>query len=120
MREKLSKKILVLGIDGLDPRFTKKMLREGNMPNTQKLISRGAAREDLVLLGGHSTGTPPMWTTLATGCYANVHGITGFFRQSKKSGFHPLQSGTSLELLCGSWLENPRLALARFLLASDQ
>lgn len=85
MREKLSKKILVLGIDGLDPRFTKKMLREGNMPNTQKLISQGAAREDLVLLGGHSTGTPPMWTTLATGCYANVHGITDFYRQSPKA-----------------------------------
>lgn len=30
------------------------------------------------MLGGHPTVTPPMWTTLATGCYANVHGITGF------------------------------------------
>ena len=34
-----------------------------------------------MLLGGHPTITPPMWTTLATGCYANVHGITGFYRQ---------------------------------------
>ena len=55
------------------------------MPNVKKYLERGAAREDLTLLGGHPTVTPPMWTTLATGCYANVHGITGFFRQSKKA-----------------------------------
>lgn len=34
-----------------------------------------------MLLGGHPTVTPPMWATLATGCYANVHGITAFNRQ---------------------------------------
>ena len=80
-REAIADKIFVLGVDGLDPRFSKKMLREGKMPNMQKLIDAGAAREDLVLLGGHPTVTPPMWTTLSTGCYANVHGITGFFRR---------------------------------------
>ena len=74
-------KLFVLGIDGLDPRYSRKMLREGRMPNLQKFIYRGACREDLVMLGGHPTVTPPMWTTLATGCYANVHGITGYFRQ---------------------------------------
>ena len=74
-------KILVLGVDGLDPRYSKKMLREGKMPNLQKYIDRGACREDLVMLGGHPTVTPPMWTTLSTGCYANVHGITGYNRQ---------------------------------------
>lgn len=74
-------KLFVLGIDGLDPRYSRKMLREGRMPNLQKFIDKGACREDLVMLGGHPTVTPPMWTTLATGCYANVHGITGYFRQ---------------------------------------
>ncbi|MDR1604892.1 MAG: alkaline phosphatase family protein [Gracilibacteraceae bacterium] len=77
----MAEKVFVLGVDGLDPRYSKKMLGEGKMPNLQKFIDRGAAREDLVLLGGHPTVTPPMWTTLATGCYANVHGITAFFRQ---------------------------------------
>ena len=82
MRKALADKILLLGIDGFEPRFTKKMLDMGLMPNTQKFIEQGAQREDLVMLGGHPTVTPPMWTTLATGCYANVHGITGFFRHS--------------------------------------
>lgn len=51
------------------------------MPNIKYFIDRGAQREDLVMLGGHPTVTPPMWTTLATGAYANVHGITCFWRK---------------------------------------
>ena len=79
-RKALTNKILLLGIDGLDPRLTRKYVDQGIMPNTKQYIERGACREDLVMLGGHPTVTPPMWTTLACGCYANVHGITGFYR----------------------------------------
>lgn len=79
-RKPLNDKILLLGLDGMDPRLTRKYVDEGKMPNTAEFIRRGAARKDLVMLGGHPTVTPPMWTTLATGCYANVHGITDFSR----------------------------------------
>ena len=84
-RKALTDKILLLGVDGMDPRLTRKYVDDGKMPNVKKYLERGAARKDLVLLGGHPTVTPPMWTTLATGCYANVHGIPGFFRQSQKA-----------------------------------
>ncbi|MBQ5708077.1 MAG: alkaline phosphatase family protein [Peptococcaceae bacterium] len=80
-RKAFADKIMLLGIDGMDPRLTRKYVDEGIMPNTAEYIKRGAARHDLVMLGGHPTVTPPMWTTLATGAYANVHGITGFFRK---------------------------------------
>ena len=80
-REALADKILLLGLDGMDPRLTRKYVDMGIMPNTAEYIKRGAARHDLVLLGGHPTVTPPMWTTLATGCNSNVHGITGFNRK---------------------------------------
>ena len=82
MRQAMTDKILVLGVDGMDPRLTKKYLLAGKLPNIQRYLQQGAAREDLVLLGAVPTITPPMWTTLSTGCYANVHGITGFFRKS--------------------------------------
>ena len=75
----LTEKVFVLGVDGLDPRYSTKRLREGKMPNLQKFIDAGSCREDLVLLGGHPTVTPPMWTTLSTGAYASTHGITGFW-----------------------------------------
>lgn len=81
-RKALAKKILMLGVDGMDPRLTRKYVDMGLMPNVKQYIERGAAREDLSMLGGHPTVTPPMWTTLATGCYSNVHGITGFYRAS--------------------------------------
>lgn len=82
-RKALTDKVIVVGIDGLDPRYAKKCLAKGLMPNTQKMIEMGAAREDLVMLGGQPTVTPPMWTTLATGAYPVTHGITCFLRQSK-------------------------------------
>ena len=71
----LSEKVMILGVDGMDPRFTRRMLREGKMPNTQKLIDAGACREDLMLLGANPTITPPLWATLATGAYPMTHGI---------------------------------------------
>ena len=79
-RRARANKILLLGVDGLDPRLTRKYVDRGILPNIQQFIERGAHRHDLTMLGGHPTVTPPMWTTLATGCYANVHGITGFYR----------------------------------------
>lgn len=75
----LSEKVMVLGVDGLDPRYTKKMVDAGKMPNFKKLIERGAQREDLMCLGGCAPVTPPGWTTLATGAYSYTHGITQFF-----------------------------------------
>ena len=76
---KKSEKLIVLGIDGMDPRFTKYLLDNGELPAIKQFVERGACREDLVLLGGMPTITPPMWTTLSTGAYACTHGITGFW-----------------------------------------
>ncbi len=49
------------------------------MPNTRKLLERGAAREDLMLLGAMPTITPPMWATLGTGAYPMTHGIEDYY-----------------------------------------
>ncbi len=85
MGEKKQKKVLILGMDGMDPRLTRKYVDMGLMPNVKKYIERGAQREDLVLLGGLPTVTPSMWTTLATGAYPMTHGITDFYRQNKEN-----------------------------------
>ena len=77
--KKATEKLLVLGVDGMDPRLTRKYVDEGYMPNVKKLLELGSARQDLAMIGGHPTVTPPMWTTLSTGAYASTHGITGFW-----------------------------------------
>ena len=76
------RKVLVLGIDGMDPKMTKRLLDEGKLPNIEKMLSVGSAREDLVMLGGNPTITPPMWTTLATGAYPMTHGITCYWNNN--------------------------------------
>lgn len=84
-RQAMTKKLMVVGIDGMDARITKHLMDEGKMPNLQKFVNRGAAREDLHLLGAIPTITPPCWTTLATGAYPGTHGITCYWRQSPES-----------------------------------
>lgn len=75
----MQNKVIVLGIDGMDPKLTRRFVDEGKLPNIKKMIETGAARKDLVMLGGVPTITPPMWTTLATGAYPNTHGITCYW-----------------------------------------
>ncbi len=75
----MKNKVLVLGVDGMDPKFTKKLLEEGKLPHIQAYLKNGSAREDLAMLGGTPTITPPMWTTLATGATPATHGITCFW-----------------------------------------
>ena len=84
-RTALTQKLVVLGVDGMDPRISRKFLAEGKMPNLQKFIDRGSARKDLSQLGCIPTITPPAWTTLATGAYPGTHGITCYWRQSPES-----------------------------------
>ena len=71
--------VFVIGIDGMDPKMTRRMVDEGKLPNIKKLVEAGSARKDLVLLGAMPTITPPMWTTLATGAYPSTHGITCYW-----------------------------------------
>lgn len=85
MNKPLSKKVLILGIDGMDPMLTKSLLDQGKLPHIQEYIKRGAQREDLVMLGAVPTITPPMWTTLSTGAYPGTHGITCFWGQDHEN-----------------------------------
>ena len=75
----MKNKVLVLGVDGLDPRLAKKYMDKGVMPHFTEFMKRGSAREDLVMLGAMPTITPPLWTTLATGAYVGTHGVTDFW-----------------------------------------
>lgn len=83
-RQALTEKVMVIGIDGMDPSLTKKYMDMGKLPNIEKLVKQGAAREDLAFLGNVPNITPPMWTTLATGATPATHGITCFWRQGKE------------------------------------
>ena len=40
----MTKKLMVVGIDGMDARITKHLMDEGKMPNLEKFVNRGSAR----------------------------------------------------------------------------
>lgn len=108
-RKALTEKIFVLGVDALDPRLARKYVDLGKMPNLAKIIARGSAREDLMLLGAVPTITPPQWTTMATGAYPMTHGITCFFRQSDthldECGYNLLSTNCKAEQLWNVFAE---------------
>ncbi len=78
-----NRKLIVLGVDGMDPKLCKRLLDKGVLPNIQRMLDMGAAREDLVMLGANPTITPPMWTTLSTGAYPMTHGITCYWNTAE-------------------------------------
>ena len=41
-----TKKVFIMGIDGMDPKITQQYLKEGIMPNLEKFLKRGEAREN--------------------------------------------------------------------------
>jgi predicted AlkP superfamily phosphohydrolase/phosphomutase len=70
-----AKKAIVVGLDGASMELVLRMVREGHMPNVNRLLDRGVYRE---MLGVFPTLTPPGWTTLATGAWPGTHGVTDF------------------------------------------
>jgi predicted AlkP superfamily phosphohydrolase/phosphomutase len=72
------KKMLVLGIDGMDVQLTKEYIRQGLLPNVQKVVQRGS-------LYAVTTSTPPQspvaWSNVTVGATSAVHGIYDFIHR---------------------------------------
>ncbi len=72
------KKVVVLGIDGMDPQMTRSFMADGGLPN----FSRAARLGTMTPLG---TSTPPQspvaWSTVIAGASTRVHGIYDFIHR---------------------------------------
>jgi len=60
----MAKKVVILGLDGMDPGMTTKLMREGRLPNFQKLAEHGVFRP---LDTSVPSMSPVAWSTFATG-----------------------------------------------------
>lgn len=67
--------LLVIAVDGMEPRLVESLLSEGRLPNLQALIEGGSQAEIKVVT---TMLSPVVWTTVATGTAPAEHGITGF------------------------------------------
>lgn len=72
---RMASKILVVGIDGLEPSLLDHLLKTDRLPTFRALIDSGSLTSIDCVVG---TTSPVVWTTVATGVAPREHGITGF------------------------------------------
>jgi predicted AlkP superfamily phosphohydrolase/phosphomutase len=100
-----SRKLIILGIDGLDPDLLTKFMAEGKMPNFARLAEQGSFRRLTTSIPPQS---PVAWSNLITGMNAGGHGIFDFIHRDPKT-FQLYFSTSRVEgpkhtLHVGSWV----------------
>ena len=75
-------RVIILGIDGMDPQLLRQFMREGKMPNFAKLAAQGDFRELTTSIPPQS---PVAWSNLITGMNAGGHGIFDFIHRDPKT-----------------------------------
>jgi len=91
-RKAMVKKVVILGLDGMDPGLATRYMREGRLPNFQKLADRGVFRK---LDTSNPSMSPVAWSTFATGVDASRHCIYDFLTRDPCT-YGPLLSSTEL------------------------
>jgi predicted AlkP superfamily phosphohydrolase/phosphomutase len=85
------KKVIVIGIDGMDPRLSERMMKEGLLPNLEKLRAGGG----FSTLG---TSTPPQspvaWANFINGAGPGDHGIFDFIHRNPAEQCAAVNSAT--------------------------
>ena len=75
-------KLIILGIDGMDPQLLKQFMAEGKMPNFSILAQKGSFRLFTTSIPPQS---PVAWSNLITGMNAGGHGIFDFIHRDPKT-----------------------------------
>jgi predicted AlkP superfamily phosphohydrolase/phosphomutase len=75
-------KVIVLGFDGVDARYTERWMNEGKLPNLARLRASGTFRP---LLPTTPAQTPVSWSTFSTGIDPGRTGIFDFLRRDPKT-----------------------------------
>ena len=72
------KRVIVIGIDGMDPRLCQRLMSEGLLPHLEKLRAGGG-------FSSLGTSTPPQspvaWANFINGAGPGSHGIFDFIRR---------------------------------------
>jgi predicted AlkP superfamily phosphohydrolase/phosphomutase len=76
------KKVIFLGLDGLDPRLTEQFMAEGKLPNLARLKAQGSYSR---LRTTFPALSPVAWSTFATGVNPAKHNIFDFLNRNMKS-----------------------------------
>jgi predicted AlkP superfamily phosphohydrolase/phosphomutase len=73
------KKVIILGLDGLEPKLTERWMAEGKLPNLRELAERGSYSH---LRTTFPPLSPVAWSTFATGVNPAGHNIFDFLNRN--------------------------------------
>ncbi len=76
------KKVIVIGLDGFEPKIAEGMQQSGQLPNLSKLAQMGGYTR---LATTYPAQTPVAWSTFATGVNPGGHGIYDFLSRDPKT-----------------------------------
>lgn len=93
------RKVLVLGIDGMDPRVVRELVVEGKLPNFKRLSEDGSF---LNLSTSYPPHSPVAWTSIATGANAGRHNIFDFIRIDRERNLPVLSLSEPIAGLTGT------------------
>lgn len=93
-----AKRVMMVGIDGMDPLYTKQLIAEGKLPHIEEFLKRGTTTKDMGMMGVLPAYTPPSWCTLATGAWPGTHGITDFWNHKSGDELSKLTLGFNSKL----------------------
>jgi len=79
--------VVVVGVDGADWRLIERLWAEGRLPNLRSIADRGVSAP----IETFHKESPVIWTSIATGVYPEIHGITGFAVRTEQ-GDRPVTS----------------------------
>ena len=71
-------RMIVLGFDGVDPRWLERWANEGKLPNLKKLMDANGGRGYRHLGSTNPPQSPVAWATFSTGTLPGDHGIYDF------------------------------------------
>jgi Type I phosphodiesterase / nucleotide pyrophosphatase len=75
-------KVIVIGMDGLDPRIVESLLAAGDLPNLASVRARGGLAR---IATTYPAQTPVAWSTFATGTNPGGHGVFDFLRRDPRT-----------------------------------
>ncbi len=86
------KRLLVVGLDGQDPQLTRRMLKEGKLPNFAKLAEQGCFHP---LATTFPSVSPVAWSSFSTGAHPAKHNIFDFLSRDPRT-YLPVLSSTHI------------------------
>ncbi|MEY4580003.1 MAG: hypothetical protein RL701_4706 [Pseudomonadota bacterium] len=77
------RRLVILGFDGVDPRWLQEWARQGRLPTIARLMREHSGRGYHTLTSTNPPQSPVAWTSFATGTLPGDHGIFDFIARAQ-------------------------------------